>query len=317
MNLDKLRNLIKLSEKRVQQDLKKWDLKLDSANFQTRSKEDFKKFTEKFENNGFIFVHQLKHAGRQINIYKLPTNVKLPIKYIEVSEPKPGRTLSKNIWEYVSYIIDNYDNFVDDEQIRGNLEKVRRINQDKFCYINYQNVTIQFRNKSVAKSLNANISAQTKKKKTNKQESLENTIKELKTSLNKEKEAKLKLMADFENFRKIKERELERNIQLAEKNIIKDIIEVLDAFEQALKTSKDKGTQELYNKLLNIINNYGYFKINIKQNDDFNPETMEAISSIESEDKEKKNKIADIIMSGYIHKSTNQIIRTAKVVVWK
>ncbi len=308
LKLENLENLIQKSKKIVNKYFKTWNLQLDSANFQTKSKEDFEKFNKIFKQNGFVFVNSLQHAGRIINVYKSPENVR--INYVELSEPKPNKPISQNQWEYASFIVSNYDQFIENSEIKTKLEKIRIIANDKFCYFKNKEILIQFRNKSIAESQNF-IEEKPQ------EPDLMKEIQNLKAQLTEEKEKRINLMADFENYRKITKRELENNISLAEKNIVIEILEILDALEHGLKNEQTEGLKVIYDKLNNLLQKYGYKKLDIKKGDNLDPNTMEVVTTLKNEDKSKKNTIADIIMSGYIHEPTQKVIRIAKVVVWE
>ena len=68
---------------------------------------------------------------------------------------------------------------------------------------------------------------------------------------------------------------------------------------------------------LSILNEEGYEKLEIKGGDSFDPHSMEALSTINSQDKEMDNKVQKILQNGYVHKQTGEIVRLAKVVVAK
>ena len=98
------------------------------------------------------------------------------------------------------------------------------------------------------------------------------------------------------------------------------LLPILDDFERGLneiEKSSDKalleGTQLIYNKLKNTLNQKGLKQLEVKQGDAFDPEVHEAITQIPAPSKKLKGKIIDVVEKGY--KLGETIIRFPKVVL--
>jgi molecular chaperone GrpE len=136
--------------------------------------------------------------------------------------------------------------------------------------------------------------------------------------LNELQEAKdkyLRVYAEFENFRKRNAKERLELIQTAGKEIISELIQVLDDFERSLKAENkdDKvGMELIYRKLQHLLISKGLKSMDVLGKP-FDPELHEAITQIPVKDKKQKGKIVDVIENGYTLNGV--VIRYAKVVV--
>ena len=91
-------------------------------------------------------------------------------------------------------------------------------------------------------------------------DNLTKEIQELKESVNKEKNDYLRLMADFENFRRHSAEAKLELVSTASAETIKGLLPVLDDCERAIKmlteaddTAAKEGTELIYNKLLGYL----------------------------------------------------------------
>jgi molecular chaperone GrpE len=132
----------------------------------------------------------------------------------------------------------------------------------------------------------------------------------------------LRLVADFDNFKKRNARERNELIKNAGEDIIKSLLEVLDdagraeeQFEKARDVSALKaGLDLIFGKLKTILKNKGLVTMESK-GAEFNPELHEAITEIPAPAAELKGKVVDEVQKGYY--LNDKIIRHAKVVVGK
>ena len=141
-------------------------------------------------------------------------------------------------------------------------------------------------------------------------------------------------LADLDNLRKRHAKELPDVRWNASASVLREIIEVADAFElaiqqnQELKNDNDfdnktlsiiKGFDLIYNKLNTALENLGCVKMDVRsKNDiyvDFDTDYHEAISIINLQNKKLDGKIIDVQQNGYIFK--DRVLRHAKVVVGK
>jgi molecular chaperone GrpE len=150
----------------------------------------------------------------------------------------------------------------------------------------------------------------------------ETEIERLKAELEEQKDKFLRKVAEFENYKKRNAKERIELIQTAGKDVIMDLLEVLDDCDRAQKqieTSEDKqeikdGVLLVFNKLRNILSARGLRSMETIH-EDFNPDLHDAISEIPALSEELKGKILDEVMKGYY--LNDKIIRHAKVVVGK
>lgn len=155
------------------------------------------------------------------------------------------------------------------------------------------------------------------------------SIVRLKEKLNqlKEKNEELvdkyrRLYADFDNFKKRSAKEwLEKNKE-AGKDVIAELLPVLDDFERALKTGKTsdsidamrQGSELIFNKLKKNLEQKGLEPM-VSIGQPFDADRHDAITEIPAPKDELKGKVLDEIEKGYL--LNGKIIRHAKVVVGK
>ena len=149
-------------------------------------------------------------------------------------------------------------------------------------------------------------------KKTNKTES--------KTEIKKDELAELKELlqrtqANFENYRKQQELRMQEIREMASKDLIIQLLPVLDNFELALKTNCDhtsdviKGVELIHSQLFNLLQNVGLKIIAVKEKEPFNPYVHEALMKAESDFPE--NTIVEELQKGYT--LNGKVIRHARV----
>lgn len=144
----------------------------------------------------------------------------------------------------------------------------------------------------------------------------------LKAELEEAKDKYLRKVAEFENFKRRNARERVELIQTAGKEVIIEMLDVLDDCDRAQKqieTSEDmkaikEGVLLVFNKLRNILQARGV-KAMETINKEFDPDLHEAITEIPAPSPELKGKVVDELMKGYY--LNDKIIRHAKVVVGK
>ncbi len=313
--IEELKKLIEDTSEIINEEFMDWRPLLDSANFQTKSKEDFEHFKSVFEGEGLLLKHELGHAGRRIAVYTVPEDAKtsLPgLNYIELSEPKPHRDLKDNAWEYVSYLIENFDDLINHHTVaEKKLEKVRVIGRDKFCYYINGDIKIQFRNSSISTAKEIKFSDAAP------QAQAVDSTSNLNEDLKKEKELRLRLMADFDNYRRVTENQIQKVIQTANIDLVKHLIEIQDDLERSVGNLGDEGVKGIHDKLKSLLNDHGYEEIYVAVGDKFDPHSMQALTTIPTPDEKMDNTVQELMQKGYMHKPTNTIVRMAKVVVAK
>ena len=129
-------------------------------------------------------------------------------------------------------------------------------------------------------------------------------------------------VAEFENYKRRNAKERMELIQTAGKEVIIDLLEVLDDLDRAQKqveTSNNineikEGVMLVFNKLRNKLYAKGLRPIE-SLGKDFNPDIHEAITQVPVSDEKLKGKVIDEVQKGYY--LNDKIIRFAKVVVGK
>ena len=138
--------------------------------------------------------------------------------------------------------------------------------------------------------------------------------------LDEQKDKYLRLVAEFDNYKRRNAKERIELIQTAGKDIIIDLLDVLDDCDRAekqLQTSNDiaqikEGIQLIFNKLRNKLQSKGV-KAMESLHKDFDVEQHEAITEIPAPTKDLKGKVIDDVQKGYY--LNDKLIRFAKVVV--
>ncbi len=146
------------------------------------------------------------------------------------------------------------------------------------------------------------------------------TMEKLLFELKEAKDKYLRLVAEFDNFRKRNAKERIELSQTAGKEVIGDLLVVLDDSNRALKQMEShndpetikQGIKLVFNKLQQIMLSKG-LKTMECVNLEFNPDLHEAITEIPAPNENMKGKIIDVIEDGYY--LNDKLIRHAKVVV--
>lgn len=157
------------------------------------------------------------------------------------------------------------------------------------------------------------------KKEERKESELKKQVAELTDKLAKEKDDYIRLMAEFETFRR---RSAEDRLSLtasAAADTVKGMLPVLDACERAMEmlvSSADEaaieGTNLIYTKLMDYLKTKGLDKIEAK-GEKFDTDLHEAVTQIPAPAEDLKGKVVDVIQTGYTF--NGKVLRYAKVVV--
>jgi molecular chaperone GrpE len=119
-------------------------------------------------------------------------------------------------------------------------------------------------------------------------------------------EARLRLQAEFDNFKKRKEREIADFRKYANESFLLDILPVVDDFERAIAAAEQthkledflEGVELLLNKFLDVLGKKGIKEIEAEAGQPFNPELHEAVMPIETDEVEEGT-IAQVFQKGY------------------
>lgn len=151
-------------------------------------------------------------------------------------------------------------------------------------------------------------------------EELESKNAELENKTAKDKDDYIRLMAEFDNYRRRTAQEKLDLVSTASTETIKGMLPVLDDCERALKVlleSNDsdaakEGTELIYSKLMSYLKSKGLAVIEaIGQ--PFDTDLHEAVAQFPVPEEEQKGKVFDVVQTGYT--LNGKVIRFAKVVV--
>lgn len=158
------------------------------------------------------------------------------------------------------------------------------------------------------------------KKKKCKVSDLEGEIEELKNKIAKDKDDYIRLMAEFDNYRRRTSEEKINLISTASEETIKGLLPILDDIERGMKVVSESSDSEaskegmslMYEKLLSYLKTKGLSLIEAKGLE-FNTDFHEAVAQFPVPEEDQKGKIFDVALNGYT--LNGKVIRYAKVVV--
>jgi len=130
----------------------------------------------------------------------------------------------------------------------------------------------------------------------------------------------LRLMAEFDNYRKRTLKERMDLLKTAGESVLVNMLPLVDDFERALKAMESAddlqavkdGVDLIYSKFVAFLIQNGVKAIP-DQNEEFNTEFHEAITTFPAPSEELKGKIIDCVSKGYT--LNDKVIRFSKVVV--
>ena len=151
-------------------------------------------------------------------------------------------------------------------------------------------------------------------------EELEKKVTELEAKAAKDKDDYVRLMAEFDNYRRRTSQEKLELVSMASTETIKGLLPVLDDCERAMKVlmeSNDsdaakEGTELIYNKLMSYLKSKGLAVIEAA-GQTFDTDLHEAVAQFPVTEEDKKGKVFDVVQTGYT--LNGKVIRFAKVVV--
>ena len=150
------------------------------------------------------------------------------------------------------------------------------------------------------------------------EELLQEKVDKLEEELKQSEDKYLRLYAEFENFKRRKNKEIETNNVYKSQKVITEILPSLDNLERALQVESDneeiksllKGVEMVYEGLLNVLKSEGVELIET-ENAQFDPNYHHAV--MQEEDSEKESgAILDTFQKGY--KLKDRVIRPAMVI---
>jgi len=135
------------------------------------------------------------------------------------------------------------------------------------------------------------------------------------------KDKYIRLMAEFENFRRRTAKERIDLSKTANQDLMGELLPVLDDMERArhsMEATKDvdamlQGLELVFHKLKQVTQTKGLKAMDIKAGADFDADMHEAVTQIPAPSEDLKGKIVDVIEKGYT--LNDKVIRFAKVII--
>lgn len=142
-------------------------------------------------------------------------------------------------------------------------------------------------------------------------------IERLQEERDKFREKYLRKVADFENLRKRKQKELEDKRKYANQRVLKDLLEVVDNFERAMESmsfeNEDvrEGNEMIHQQLVNLLERHDVRQIEA-EGEPFDPHRHEGMMQEEREDLEDA-RVLEVFKKGYLYH--DRVLRPARVKV--
>ena len=150
-------------------------------------------------------------------------------------------------------------------------------------------------------------------------EAVEKAAADEKAAAEAESERYMRLMAEFQNYKKRAAKEKTDTLQYANEKIVGDLLPVIDNFERALATETDdlegyaKGMQLIFEQFMKALENAGVEEIKA-MDEEFDPNVHNAVMTENIEDKDD-GKITKVLQKGY--KLRDKVVRPSMVAVNK
>ena len=150
-------------------------------------------------------------------------------------------------------------------------------------------------------------------------EAAEKAAADEKAAAEAESERYMRLMAEFQNYKRRAAKEKTDTLQYANEKIVGDLLPVIDNFERALATETDdlegyaKGMQLIFEQFKKALENAGLEEIKA-MDEEFDPNVHNAVMTDNVEDKDD-GKITKVLQKGY--KLRDKVVRPSMVAVNK
>ena len=146
-------------------------------------------------------------------------------------------------------------------------------------------------------------------------------LKDLKEQLASEKDRVLRLSAEFENYKKRKQRESDDFKKFANETVFRQLLTVVDNLERAIFSTKEnldeqgllEGVKLTYKEILKFLETFNV-KVIEAENQPFDPNFHQAVTQTET-DEIPENTVTTVLQKGYL--LHDRLIRPAMVVVSK
>ncbi|MBU8911526.1 MAG: nucleotide exchange factor GrpE [Desulfobacterales bacterium] len=171
------------------------------------------------------------------------------------------------------------------------------------------------------KKNNDTITKDSPGKKTKKAKAKKEDINEVKEQLSTEKDRVLRLSAEFENYKKRKQRESDEFKKFANETIFRQLLTVVDNLERAISSTQKnsdeggllEGVKLTHKEIIKLFETFNVKPVEA-ENQPFDPNFHQAVTQEET-DSFPENTVSKVLQKGYL--LHDRLIRPAMVVVSK
>lgn len=302
-----------------------FDLSPDYASWQTKTRQEYSELKSEIDQIGKI-IEVTESLGSEELFIELAEPIETQIgllHFVYVLEPIANKVYPKYGAMEVALVIKEWSAFNKELETK----QIKAIYSDKpqaeSITIDIENIQAVIRKIHLSKEI---VNRNRPRSATEHVSQLEEEIRKLKEQLlevDKEKLAKLQLMADFQNYRKRVDKERETFGLMANMALVNEILDVLDDLKRTLDDdTKDLARCEqmlgiMRDKLLATVGRVGLEEVEVKTGDTFDAQIMEAIGTVAVAEVDDHNKVITVAQPGYKYADKDQLMRMAKVIVGK
>ncbi len=290
-------------------------LRLDFINIFSQTDEEYQGFVAQIDQLGKpvkdIWKGVIVSLDKQFDV----ENDKL--SYIMISKPREDR----KVQGYLSYYLNNFEEMHTEFEKSGN--NTILVRKPDYMRLEVADDEHDVKVYMTSSSMLETVVYSMNEKNTEGNPDLQNDINKLQADLEKEKELRLHLMADFQNFKKRNEQDKATWGAISNMGLIQDILEVYDDMQLALQDDNlniehaKTSLKSAQDKLVQAAERAGIAKIDVKVGEVFDKEKMEAVSVVPVQDENQKGKVIAVITTAYKYQNRDGILKAAKVVVGK
>lgn len=146
-------------------------------------------------------------------------------------------------------------------------------------------------------------------------------VEELREELETLNDQHLRLAAEFNNYRRRNERERSALATRLQADLVASLLDVLDDLQRVADSGADvradsvlEGVRLVEKKFASVLEAAGLEPIEA-EGEPFDPEVMEALMSVPTQDPDKDHRVADVFQRGY--RFRDAMVRPARVRVWQ
>ena len=174
-----------------------------------------------------------------------------------------------------------------------------------------ENKKIELENEEVSELTDEAVNEATQESQETQEEQTVDETEALKERIAELEDKNLRMMAEFDNYRRRTNKEKLELMATAGERIFKEMLPLVDDFERAMAAIDDEGVKLIYQKFMGFLEKND---VHVIETDgvDFNTDEHEAVTTFAAGD-DKKGKVIDCTQKGY--KLGDKVIRFAKVVV--